>query len=53
MLSILLVTTHRCNLRCKYCYEAVSHGGADMTVEDARSAFRWNATNRRAAKNSA
>ncbi len=41
MLSILLVTTHRCNLRCKYCYEAVSHGGADMTVEDARSAFAW------------
>ena len=41
MLSILLVTTHRCNLRCKYCYEAVSHGGADMTVEDARSAFIW------------
>lgn len=41
MMSILLVTTHRCNLRCKYCYEAVSHGGADMTVEDARSAFAW------------
>lgn len=41
MLSILFVTTHRCNLRCKYCYEAVSHGGADMTVEDARSAFAW------------
>ena len=41
MLSILFVTTHRCNLRCKYCYEAVLHGGADMTVEDARSAFAW------------
>ena len=41
MLSILLVTTHKCNLRCKYCYESVSHGGADMTVEDARSAFVW------------
>ena len=41
MLSILFVTTHRCNLRCKYCYESVSHGGADMTVDDARSAFAW------------
>lgn len=43
MLSVLFITSHRCNLRCKYCYEAAFHGGADMTITDARDAFIWTA----------
>lgn len=41
MLSILFITTHRCNLRCAYCYEDAAHTGADMSGEDAHSAFMW------------
>ena len=41
MLSVLFITTHRCNLRCMYCYESESHCGDCMTVEDAKSAFVW------------
>lgn len=43
MLSVLLITSHRCNLRCRYCYESAAHCGADMTIADARSAFAWTA----------
>lgn len=41
MLSILFITTHRCNLRCAYCYEPISNEWPDMTIEDAFSAFKW------------
>lgn len=41
MLSVLFITSHRCNLRCRYCYESTSHNGVEMTIEDAKRAFDW------------
>ena len=41
MLSVLFVITHRCNLRCVYCYEGDAHNEEVISADDARRAFLW------------